>query len=654
MDFDPAMSETLLTVLDACGIGAFVGDGQRLLDVNSSMCELFDREREEMLGLEPTRFLDAPDRSLMTERRANWRGDVDARVVSIVRPTSELVPALIASAAVREGVRVGVAVDLSELSAATFELEVFRTMADHSSAGVLVWDGQGVDHGLDLRLRWASLPVLRLLGANREAVVGGRLGDLLPFIPPVLADRALALCGTDHVEHLGEARLPAPGDSSRVLDRMLIGLPRSLVAVRIADITDERAEAERRYALLRRLVDLGDAERKRLAMDLHDDAIQQAAAAAVLLEGLARRPDAPDRGARVLTATGAVREIVASLRRLVFELSPPELVESGLDSALRTACEYLFGGTQVQVDFELGGLEGVAVPESLLTTTFRIAVEALTNVRKHARASRVLVAVEADDVRIDVRVRDDGVGLSESIDEPGHFGVRSMVERAAGLGGVCTVTSRSSGGVEVHAELPMDTSTAPPVEVPLSRLMDVEAPGADELASLRQVAEDATTAFARARDETLATTDRLESAMAFTTAVFEPAGSEQDILDRVTRSVPGVITGYVVFHAAGGDGGLRAIANDLTDPDLKAHAERLVTTMGHGRVALDAGVPFVFAGGPGQPHAVIAPMKVGGCEIGTLTILRSDPAQGFEPDDTALAGQLATQVAAAIRLARRG
>jgi hypothetical protein len=254
-----------------------------------------------------------------------------------------------------------------------------------------------------------------------------------------------------------------------------------------------------------------------------------------------------------------------------------------------------------------------------------------------------------------VLVQDDGVGMADGADEHGHFGIRSMMERAGGLGGVCTLTSRPEGGVEVRAVLPTNPATTPSIDLPAPPQGGLEAARSDELRLMRQTAEDSTAAFARARAEMLATRDRLASAVELTASIFEPSLSEDDLLVRAAEWVAREIGGHAVIHTtAAGDGGLHEVACDVSDSHLSAHVDRLVSTLGHGRVALDTNEPFVFEGDADHPHTVIAPMKVAGHAIGTLSVARAGPSGGFAPDDAVFVAHLATLLAAALRLARDG
>jgi signal transduction histidine kinase len=140
------------------------------------------------------------------------------------------------------------------------------------------------------------------------------------------------------------------------------------------------------------------------------------------------------------------------VRRLVAGLRPPVLDDLGLLGALRsTGPAAVGGGPTVTVTAE-GRVEDL--PAALEVAAFRIAQEALTNAIRHARATAVNVSLHATAEGLGLRVEDDGTGIAAD-SRPG-VGLSSMQERAAELGGWCTVTTGEHGGTRVLAHLPRE------------------------------------------------------------------------------------------------------------------------------------------------------------------------------------------------------
>lgn len=307
--------------------------------------------------------------------------------------------------------------------------------------------------------------------SSLEVVAANATAELLigtPLEPGPLSRALLQQSANDPiglvrraVEHLRHERtyveerqpgLLPPEDPTRVRCSVSKVGP-AAYAIFIEDVTGQhRAEAERR-ALLERLLVAADDERRRIADGLHDDIIQRLAAAALFAESAQQHAE-PGVAARLAQAAHAVRSTIAGLRRLIFELSPPELGEHGLEATVRMLAEHLFAGSGTVVTVTCTG--PVHEADSTATTIcYRLSAEALINARKHARARHVDVEVTYDSERLDGRVVDDGLGMEGGPEQLDHFGLRTMRERAAVLGGSLTVGPGLDGrGTEVAWSLP--------------------------------------------------------------------------------------------------------------------------------------------------------------------------------------------------------
>ncbi len=202
------------------------------------------------------------------------------------------------------------------------------------------------------------------------------------------------------------------------------------------------------------LVQTREEERRRLRRDLHDG-LAPTLAAAGLTAATARdlvRTD-PATAEQVLDALQHhLRAAIADIRTLVDELRPPVL-ELGLMTAVRERAAEL--GRVVSVDVE--GPESLpALPAAVEVAAYRICQEALMNVLRHADAHHVDVRVTSGDL-LTLEIEDDGVGLNGS---QGHgVGLGSMRERAAEVGGRCTISTATGGGTRVSVCLPLSTGS---------------------------------------------------------------------------------------------------------------------------------------------------------------------------------------------------
>jgi signal transduction histidine kinase len=257
------------------------------------------------------------------------------------------------------------------------------------------------------------------------------------------------------------------------------------VAERTAELRRRMEELQRvlgeRQVLMRLLVGSQEAERRRIAGEIHDETVQMLAALAIRLELVAR--DLPDPAAKgeLETLRAMVSEGIASLRRLLFELVPTTLQHDGLGEALRQLAAQLAeaGGTPVEVQDRLDR----PLPDEVATVLFRIAHEAITNARRHAAASRILVDLEPAEEGVCLRVRDDGRGFdpdSLTPARPGHLGLVTMRERALLAGGRLVVESGPGRGTTVTAWIPLTSPAIPePDSIPDPRsIASREAPEA--------------------------------------------------------------------------------------------------------------------------------------------------------------------------------
>jgi signal transduction histidine kinase len=200
-------------------------------------------------------------------------------------------------------------------------------------------------------------------------------------------------------------------------------------------------------------------ERRRLRRDLHDGVGPSLAAVVLKLNAAQSRADGAERNALLGEARAEVKDAIAEVRRLVDDLRPPAIDEGGLLGAIRQRAAGLSGDLVIEVD---GPASMPALPAAVEVAAFRIASEAMTNVARHSSATRcrILVALNGS---FELTVIDNGGGVDPFVRR--GVGWTSMQERAAELGGSCTVTSRPGGGLVVRAVLPFEQRLGEPADV---------------------------------------------------------------------------------------------------------------------------------------------------------------------------------------------
>jgi signal transduction histidine kinase len=336
-----------------------------------------------------------------------------------------------------------------------------------------------------------AVPVAFLFGLFRSTIERSRVGDLVielgarrdtslkDGLARTLHDSSVELAywipaRDTFVDAVGRpVSLPAEGSARAVTmveregeplaaiihDRSLLAEPALVhsasAAARLA-IDNERLQAEVRAKLEEvqasraRIVEAGDAERRRVERNLHDGAQQRlvtlSLAVGLLREQFARDGD-PALAAHVDGLSTELRHAMHELRELARGIHPAILTEEGLPAAVTSLADRAPMPVSVE-ERRVGRL-----PEAVEATAYFVVAETLTNVAKYARASRASVRLLQDGDWLHVEVTDDGVG---GADIEGGSGLRGLEDRVAALGGALTIETSPGAGTMVRAEIPCD------------------------------------------------------------------------------------------------------------------------------------------------------------------------------------------------------
>jgi two-component system sensor histidine kinase UhpB len=219
----------------------------------------------------------------------------------------------------------------------------------------------------------------------------------------------------------------------------------------------DRLERERQESG-RRVLAAQEAERVGIARDLHDEVGQVLTGVLLQLNSIAEA--APEHRDELDQARAAVRRALDEVRRISSELRPEMLEQLGLVSALTELTSVFARVSKVRVERDFPPSLPTLAPETELAV-YRIAQESLTNVARHAHASRVTVTLKRGHDSVVLRVADDGRGFAGPPVE--HGGLRSIRERALLVGGALAIKPAPEGGVEVRLEVPA-AAVVPAVE----------------------------------------------------------------------------------------------------------------------------------------------------------------------------------------------
>jgi signal transduction histidine kinase len=306
---------------------------------------------------------------------------------------------------------------------------------------------------------------------RRDLAIPGAAGDgsngtsSLPGIDPAVPTRAAA--DEARSADLGRQvalRTSTLGERQTELGRLELavrGLERTWLFLERGDasLLGDPAAPGLAYDFQMRIVQAREAERTRLAQEVHDGPAQALANAIFGVEYIEKILDRDRPSARIELRflRERLRRELGDVRAFISQLRPPILAELGLDGAIREAADTLRAISGATVDLDLAASPAV-LDDARQVVVLRVLQEALQNVRKHAAARRVRLVTRHDADRWILEVRDDGRGFEpDAVPAPGRrtFGLQFMRERAALVNGTFEIRSRPGNGTVVVLDIPV-------------------------------------------------------------------------------------------------------------------------------------------------------------------------------------------------------
>ena len=213
-----------------------------------------------------------------------------------------------------------------------------------------------------------------------------------------------------------------------------------------------RRSAEDREHLLRAAVDASDAERVRIARDLHDGVVQDLAGASFAVSAVARTPDMPGTARESLeSAAESLRTSLRALRSLMVEIYPPDLHADDLGAALDDLLAPA-AAAGISATARVAGVEGAS--DDTVALVWRVAQEAVRNAMRHSGADTLSVTVDRVDGDVVLTVTDDGQGFDPQRRQgTQHFGLRGLTSLIAEAGGRLDVRSAPGAGTTIRLEM---------------------------------------------------------------------------------------------------------------------------------------------------------------------------------------------------------
>ena len=332
------------------------------------------------------------------------------------------------------------------------DISVFRQMADMSNDAFYLCDITG-------RFLYVNDRASALNGYTREEMLDLSVPDISPEFPP----ERLA----EFVTAMGHGSVPPFETISKRKDGSLMPIEISVARLDVdgaaymfgvvRDITERKQLETTRKTFTQRMLQTLEAERQRVARELHDDVGQAVATVGVLLHALEQTPGSiADELRPALAATHAsIRQITESVARIVRDHHPAELLGLGLEDTLRAHVLQFAQRHGLALELATTPASGLLSPDQELHV-YRIAQEALANVARHARARRVTVRLKLTTTQLVLTVRDDGVGFaSDAQHAAAGLGLVTMRERAELMRAQLKVQSAAGRGTEVRLAVPL-------------------------------------------------------------------------------------------------------------------------------------------------------------------------------------------------------
>jgi signal transduction histidine kinase len=245
------------------------------------------------------------------------------------------------------------------------------------------------------------------------------------------------------------------GSLSRNINQMLENLEQA--QLKRAELFEQvQAGQQNLQRLSRQLVDVQEAERRRLALELHDEIGQNLTGLKLMLEGGASLPD-PQMRERMRNSLALVNELIGRVRTLSLELRPAMLDDFGLLPTLMWLFDRYTAQTDIQVDFQHNGLQGERFPAEIETAAYRTIQEALTNSARHSGVQIVYVRAWRHENLLGIQLEDHGAGfdLELALQAGSSSGLIGIRERVSLLGGDFSIETAPGEGTCLTVTFPL-------------------------------------------------------------------------------------------------------------------------------------------------------------------------------------------------------
>ncbi len=260
------------------------------------------------------------------------------------------------------------------------------------------------------------------------------------------------------MDNAGQGKQPPPV-SSVLADKQLDQLVDSF-----KNMQDTLEAKNQRVRLLsQQILYAQEAERQRIARELHDEAAQTLTTVLLYLKLLAKSGDSSEEAERLQNLRKLITHALHDIRQIALELHPKFLDEWGLEAALAQRVDELNADGSQSVTLQVAGHTAERLPRDLELTFYRVAQEALNNVAHHSQAHCAQVALKREADCLTLEVQDDGIGFDPNnmpTEQMARLGLVSMRERLDLVRGELTIESRPGSGTRIRARAPLLTMSS--------------------------------------------------------------------------------------------------------------------------------------------------------------------------------------------------
>jgi PAS domain S-box-containing protein len=335
----------------------------------------------------------------------------------------------------------------------------YRTLFDVSTGAIFL-------ESLEGRILHCNTSACEMFGYPKEELIGLTVADLVPqdvakTIPDIIKNEMST--GAIFIETINK-RKDGHVFPVEVSARLITLGKEQLIFVHVHDITNRKlAESEMRR-LSSRLLHAQENERRRIALELHDELGQDLTVLKLHIDFIKRKlpmdPSAMQEAFEDVLLE--VKQTIEKVRRISRDLSPSVLVDLGLNAALRGMLKSFAKHSNIEISMDIPDTKNLFSSEQQIAV-YRIFQEIITNISKHAHATRVSIVGKKENSKVFFKVKDNGIGfdieqISAMYDLDKGLGLAAMAERVKMLDGHFEISSQVSSGTRIDFEVPIDSS----------------------------------------------------------------------------------------------------------------------------------------------------------------------------------------------------